>query len=57
MGNVSSSPAVLPIIVGDIKALGDVGVTSFDFGLFGADLGATIDNMRRFRDDVIAKVR
>ena len=43
--------------VGDIKALQDVGVTSFDFGLFGPTLGATIDNMRRFRDDVVAKVR
>lgn len=42
---------------GDIKALTDVGVTSFDFGLFGADLAATLDNMRRFRDTVIAKVR
>jgi alkanesulfonate monooxygenase SsuD/methylene tetrahydromethanopterin reductase-like flavin-dependent oxidoreductase (luciferase family) len=43
--------------VGDIKALNEVGVTSFDFGLFGADLAATIDNMRRFRDTVVAKVR
>jgi alkanesulfonate monooxygenase SsuD/methylene tetrahydromethanopterin reductase-like flavin-dependent oxidoreductase (luciferase family) len=43
--------------VGDIKALSDVGVTSFDFGLFGPSLSATIDNMRRFRDDVVAKVR
>jgi probable F420-dependent oxidoreductase len=42
---------------GDIKALSEVGVTSFDFGLFGSDLAATIDNMRRFRDNVIAKVR
>ncbi len=42
---------------GDIKALSEVGVTAFDFGLFGADLAATIDNMRRFRDTVIAKVR
>jgi hypothetical protein len=43
--------------IGDIKALRDVGVTSFDFGLFGATLGATVDNIRKFRDDVIAKVR
>ena len=42
---------------GDIKALADVGVTSFDFGLFGTDLPSTLDNMRRFRDDVLAKVR
>jgi probable F420-dependent oxidoreductase len=43
--------------VGDIKALGDVGVTSFDFGLFGPTLSATIDKMHQFRDDVVAKVR
>jgi probable F420-dependent oxidoreductase len=42
---------------GDIRALQDVGVTSFDFGLFGPSLDATIDNMRRFKDEVIAKVR
>ncbi len=42
---------------GDIKALQDAGVTSFDFGLFGATLDATLGNMRRFKDDVMAKVR
>jgi len=42
---------------GDIKALAEVGVTAFDFGLFGPTLGATVDNMRRFRDEVVAKVR
>ena len=43
--------------IGDIKSLRDVGVTSFDFGLFGPTLSATIDNMRKFRDTVVAKVR
>ena len=43
--------------VGDIKALADVGVTAFDFGLFGPTLAATLDNMRRFRDEVVAKVK
>lgn len=42
---------------GDVRALAEAGVTSFDFGLFGPNLQATLDNMRRFRDDVIAKVR
>ena len=42
---------------GDIRALSDVGVTSFDFGLFGPSLDATLANMRNFRDEVIAKVR
>ena len=32
-------------------------MTAFDAGLFGADLGATIDNMRRFRDEVLAKAK
>lgn len=43
--------------IGDIKALREVGVTAFDFGLFGQTLEATIDNIRRFRDDVVAKAR
>jgi probable F420-dependent oxidoreductase len=43
--------------VGDIRALAEAGVTSFDFGMFGATLPETIDNMRRFRDEVIAKLR
>jgi hypothetical protein len=43
--------------VGDIKALRDAGVTSFDFGMFGPSLDATIGNMRKFRDDVVSKVR
>ncbi len=42
---------------GDIKALRDAGVTSFDFGLFGPTLDATIGQMRAFRDNVMAKVR
>ncbi len=42
---------------GDIKALRDVGVTSFDFGMFGPTLDATVNNMRTFRDDVVSKVR
>jgi hypothetical protein len=42
---------------GDIHALAELGVSAFDFGLFGATLQATIDNMRRFRDEVVAKVR
>jgi probable F420-dependent oxidoreductase len=42
---------------GDIRALSDAGVTSFDFGMFGPTLAATIDNMRRFKDEVVAKVK
>jgi probable F420-dependent oxidoreductase len=42
---------------GDIRALADVGVSAFDFGLFGPTLAATIDNMRRFKDEVMAKVK
>jgi probable F420-dependent oxidoreductase len=43
--------------VGDIKALAEAGVTSFDSGMFAPTLGGTIDNMRRFRDDVLSKVK
>jgi hypothetical protein len=43
--------------VGDIKALSEVGVGAFDFGMFGPTLAATLDNMRRFRDNVVTKVR
>jgi probable F420-dependent oxidoreductase len=43
--------------VGDVRALAEAGVTSFDFGLLGANLQATIDNMQRFRDEVIEKLR
>ena len=28
-----------------------------NFGLFGPTLAATLDNMRRFRDEVVAKVK
>jgi hypothetical protein len=42
---------------GDIRALAEVGVSSFDFGLFGPTLAATLDNMRRFKDEVMSKVR
>jgi probable F420-dependent oxidoreductase len=43
--------------VGDIQALRDVGVTAFDFGFLGPDLEDTVGRMKRFRDDVVAKVR
>ena len=43
--------------VGDIRALAEVGVSSFDVGLFGPTLQATLDNMRRFREEVIGKLR
>ena len=43
--------------VGDIRALSEVGVSSFDFGLFAPTLAGTIDNMRRFKDEVMAKVK
>jgi hypothetical protein len=43
--------------VGDIKALQDLGVNAVDVRLFATTLEATIDNMRRFHDEVMAKVR
>lgn len=41
----------------DILALAELGVSAIDVRLFGATLDATIDNMRRFRDEVLDKVR
>ena len=43
--------------VGDIKALEELGVSAVDVRLFATTLDGTIDNMRRFRDEVMAKVR
>jgi hypothetical protein len=41
----------------DIKALEELGVGAVDVRLFGASAQETVDNMRRFRDEVMAKVR
>ncbi|MBV9250782.1 MAG: TIGR03619 family F420-dependent LLM class oxidoreductase [Acetobacteraceae bacterium] len=41
----------------DIRALSEIGVSSADVRLFGTSLQATLDNMHRFRDEVMAKVR
>ncbi|HSZ89137.1 MAG TPA: TIGR03619 family F420-dependent LLM class oxidoreductase [Acetobacteraceae bacterium] len=43
--------------VADIGALAELGVSAVDVRLFAPTLDATIDNMRRFRDEVMAKVR
>ena len=43
--------------VADLKALAELGVDAIDVRLTAAALDATIDNMRRFRDEVMAKVR
>jgi probable F420-dependent oxidoreductase len=42
---------------GDIRALQDLGVSAVDVRLFGSTTDATIDNMRRFRDDVMVKIK
>jgi len=43
--------------VSDIRALQELGVVALDFRLFGRTLAETLDNMRRFRDEVLAKLR
>jgi probable F420-dependent oxidoreductase len=43
--------------VGDMQRLAELGVGYFDFGLFGPTLQATLDNMQRFKDEVVAKAR
>ncbi|HUB45601.1 MAG TPA: hypothetical protein VMB73_11505 [Acetobacteraceae bacterium] len=42
---------------GDIRALQDQGVSAVDVRLFATTLDATLDNMRRFRDEVLEKLR
>jgi hypothetical protein len=41
----------------DIKALEELGVGAVDVRLFGTSARETVDNMRRFRDEVMAMVR
>lgn len=43
--------------LGDIRALAELGVSAVDVRLFATTLDATIDNMRRFGDEVLAKVK
>ena len=43
-------------IAADLRALRDLGVGAVDFSFDGATADAVIDNMRRFREDVLAKV-
>ncbi len=43
-------------IVGDLRALRDLGVAYADFNFDGATAEAMLDNMRRFREEVLAKV-
>jgi probable F420-dependent oxidoreductase len=43
-------------IVGDLRAFEDLGVGHVDFGFDGATADAMIANLRRFRDDVLARV-
>ncbi len=43
-------------ILDDLKQLAEIGVSQADFRLAGATVDATIDNMKRFRDDVIGRL-
>jgi hypothetical protein len=43
-------------IVGDLRAFKDLGVVAVDFSFDGANAGEVTTNMRRFREDVLAKV-
>ena len=43
-------------IAGDIRALRELGVEQVDFGLLGPTIEASLDNLRRFRDEVIAHI-
>ena len=41
----------------DIRTLAELGVSAVDVRLFAPTVDGTVDSMRRFRDEVIAKVR
>src|SRR6202030_3232202 len=43
-------------IIGDLRAIRDLGVTDVDFSFDGATADEVIANMKRFREDVLAKV-
>jgi len=43
-------------IAGDLKALRDLGVLAVDFSFGGDTTDAVLANMRRLREDVLAKV-
>jgi len=43
-------------ILGDLRAFRDLGVSHVDFGFDGATAAELLANMRRFREDVLAKV-
>jgi hypothetical protein len=43
-------------IAEDLRTLRDFGVTAVDFSLAGPTLEASLDRMKRFRDEVMALV-
>ena len=43
-------------IVGDLRTLRDLGVTHVDFSFGGGSAGEMLDAMKRFRDDVVARL-
>lgn len=43
-------------IIGDLRAFRDLGVAAVDFSFDGSSADEVIGNMRRFREDVLAKV-
>ena len=43
-------------IAGDLRDLGELGVTHVDFSFTGATAGEMLDAMKRFRDDIVSRV-
>ena len=43
-------------LIGDLRAFKDLSVVAVDFSFDGANAAEVIANMRRFREDVLAKV-
>jgi len=48
---LAGTPAEL---AADLRSLSEMGVAAVDFELSGATAGATVENMKRFRDEVLA---
>jgi hypothetical protein len=43
-------------IAGDLRDLGDLGVTHVDFSFTGATAEEMLDAMKRFRDDIVSRL-
>ena len=55
-GNRKLFTGSIPLVIEDIAALRQLGVTAMDFDFEGRDTDKAMDEMRRFRDDVLGRI-